>query len=107
MESFQGKLRDECLNASWFGNLREARRKIAACKEEYNEERPHSALGYLTPCEFARRIAAHFRVEKLGRQVIQVSYDSVRGARGQVRGIMGHQKALKFAPEMATVFPEN
>jgi putative transposase len=58
VESFHGKLRDECLNASWFGNLFEARTKIAAWKEEYNEERPHSSLGYLAPREFARRIAA-------------------------------------------------
>ena len=53
VESFHGKLRDECLNASWFGNLFEARRKIAAWKEEYNEERPHSSLGYRTPAAFA------------------------------------------------------
>ena len=58
VESFHGKLRDECLNASWFGNLFEARAKIAAWKEEYNEERPHSSLGYVAPAEFARRIAA-------------------------------------------------
>ena len=58
VESFHGRLRDECLNASWFGNLWDARRKIAAWKEEYNEERPHSALGYVAPREFARRIAA-------------------------------------------------
>ncbi len=53
VESFHGKLRDECLNASWFGNLFEARVKIAAWKEEYNEERPHSSLGYRTPAAFA------------------------------------------------------
>ena len=58
VESFHGKLRDECLNASWFANLFEARRKIAAWREEYNEERPHSSLGYLPPAEFARRVAA-------------------------------------------------
>jgi putative transposase len=58
VESFHGKLRDECLNASWFGNLFEARVKIAAWQEEYNEERPHSSLGYLAPREFARRMAA-------------------------------------------------
>lgn len=58
VESFHGKLRDECLNASWFGNLFEARRKIMAWKEEYNEERPHSSLGYVPPAKFARRIAA-------------------------------------------------
>ena len=58
VESFHGKLRDECLNASWFGNLFDARVKIGAWKEEYNEERPHSSLGYLPPREFARRVAA-------------------------------------------------
>lgn len=58
VESFHGKLRDECLNASWFGNLWEARAKIGAWKRKYNEERPHSSLGYLTPAEFARRSAA-------------------------------------------------
>ena len=58
VESFHGKLRDECLNASWFANLFEARRKIGAWRKEYNEERPHSSLGYLPPREFARRVAA-------------------------------------------------
>ena len=53
VESFHGKLRDECLNASWFQNLWDARKKIAAWREEYNEERPHSSLGYRTPSEFA------------------------------------------------------
>jgi putative transposase len=58
VESFHGKLRDECLNASWFGNLFEARAKIGTWKEEYNEERPHSSLGNLAPRVFARRVAA-------------------------------------------------
>jgi putative transposase len=56
VESFHGKLRDECLRVSWFGNLFEARRKIAAWRTEYNRERPHSSLGYRTPEEFAREI---------------------------------------------------
>jgi len=54
VESFHGKLRDECLNASWFENLWDARRKIAAWQKEFNEKRPHSSLGYRTPAEFAR-----------------------------------------------------
>jgi putative transposase len=58
VESFHGKLRDECLSASWFGSLFEARGKIAAWREEYNEERPHSSLGNVPPREFARRLAA-------------------------------------------------
>lgn len=58
VESFHGKLRDECLNASWFQNLFDARRKIEEWRKEYNEERPHSSLGYETPSAFARRMAA-------------------------------------------------
>ena len=54
VESFHGKLRDECLRVSWFRNLFEARRKIGAWQKEYNQERPHSSLGYRTPEEFAR-----------------------------------------------------
>ena len=53
IESFNGRLRDECLNANWFLNLRDARRKIALWQRDYNEYRPHSALGYRTPFEFA------------------------------------------------------
>ena len=55
VESFHGRLRDECLNASWFWNLFDARRKIAAWREHYNRRRPHSALGYRTPEEFRRQ----------------------------------------------------
>jgi putative transposase len=55
MESFNGKLRDECLNVNWFWNLFDARRKISDWKTEYNSRRPHSSLGYLTPNEFARQ----------------------------------------------------
>ena len=57
VESFNGRLRDEFLNVSWFQNLFDAKRKSAAWKWEYNEERPHSSLGYLTPNEYAARLA--------------------------------------------------
>jgi putative transposase len=53
VESFHGRLRDECLNASWFWNLWDARRKIASWRIEYNQRRPHSSLAYRTPEEFA------------------------------------------------------
>lgn len=58
VESFHGKLRDECLNTSWFRNLFEARRRITAWKWEYNEQRPHSSLRYQTPAEFARSVTS-------------------------------------------------
>jgi putative transposase len=60
VESFHGRLRDECLTVNWFQNLFDAKRKIAAWKVEYNEERPHSSLGYKTPKEFAAAQAAGF-----------------------------------------------
>lgn len=53
VESFNGRLRDECLNANWFSTLGDARAKITAWRDEYNRERPHSSLGYRTPNEFA------------------------------------------------------
>ena len=55
VESFHGRLREECLAVSWFQNLFDARRKIAAWRIEYNEQRPHSSLGYRTPKEFAEQ----------------------------------------------------
>lgn len=55
VESFNGRLRQECLNAHWFLSLQDAKDKIGAWRTEYNESRPHSALDWLTPAEFARR----------------------------------------------------
>lgn len=54
VESFQGKLRDECLNGHWFVSLADARQTLEAWRVTYNRVRPHSALGYVTPEEFAR-----------------------------------------------------
>jgi putative transposase len=53
-ESFNGRLRDECLNLEWFRTLAEAKVVIEAWRRRYNEERPHSSLGYETPHEFRR-----------------------------------------------------
>ena len=55
VESFNGRLRQECLNASWFLSLADARAKIDAWRTYYNESRPHSALEWATPAGFARR----------------------------------------------------
>jgi putative transposase len=52
MESFNGKLRDECLNEHVFSSLAEARRLIEAWRIDYHTERPRSSLGYLTPNEY-------------------------------------------------------
>jgi putative transposase len=57
VESFNGRLRDECLNANWFTSLSDARRKVETWRLDYNQQRPHSSLGYLPPAEFARKAA--------------------------------------------------
>jgi len=58
VESFNGRLRDECLNANWFLSLADARTKIEAWRRDYNESRPHTSLGWLTPLEYAAAAAA-------------------------------------------------
>jgi putative transposase len=71
VESFNGRLREECLNVSWFQNLFDARHKIAAWRKEYNEERPHSSLNYRTPAEFAalvRRKQEGLYVDDVGQE---------------------------------------
>lgn len=52
-ESFNGRLRDECLNENWFLSVKEARYIIELWRKDYNEARPHSSLNGLTPKEFA------------------------------------------------------
>lgn len=56
IESFNGKLRDECLNETLFSSLAEARETLEAWQEDYNRYRPHSALGNMTPREFAEKM---------------------------------------------------
>lgn len=55
VESFNGRLRDECLNANWFTSLSDAKRKIESWRQDYNQQRPHSSLNYVPPSEFAQR----------------------------------------------------
>ena len=57
IESFNGRLRDECLNEHWFLNLAHAQAVIEAWRREYNEERPKKGLGGLTPATYARQLA--------------------------------------------------
>lgn len=56
VESFNGKLRDECLNEHWFLSLEEAKEIIEKWRNHYNEKRPHSSLGGLTPNELASQL---------------------------------------------------
>lgn len=109
--AFGVRLREECLNLSWFQNLFDARRKISAWRTEYNEQRPHSSLGYKTPSQFAREqdatdfdkagggarglkrrpLAPHPHPRsKRGWSYHQLSYSEMRGVRGKVIFIGNH-----------------
>ncbi len=66
IESFNGKMRDECLNIEWFTNLNEARTSIEKWREDYNLVRPHSSLDNLAPAVWAKQQKS---TEKLYAQV--------------------------------------
>jgi putative transposase len=57
IESFNGSLRDECLNVHWFKSLEDAREKIEAWRIDYNESRPHTALKEMTPNAYALKMS--------------------------------------------------
>lgn len=57
VESFNGKFREYCLDMHWFRTLNEARAEIDSWRKHYNDERPHSALGRMTPSPFAEKAA--------------------------------------------------
>jgi putative transposase len=59
VESFNGTFRDECLNAHWFESINDARAVVESWRVEYNESRPHRALGEVPPTEFARRFGVN------------------------------------------------
>lgn len=58
VESFNGRLRDECLNEHWFPTVLHALTSIESWRRDYNEERPKRALGGLTPAQSAAQLAA-------------------------------------------------
>lgn len=53
IEAFNSRLRQECLNAAWFLSMADARSRLNECRDDYNENWPHSSLGNLTPSAFA------------------------------------------------------
>jgi putative transposase len=70
IESFNGKMREECLNEHVFTSIDHARQVISAWVEDYNKQRPHSALGGMTPEMFARSYIMK-QVEKLSQPLVQ------------------------------------
>jgi putative transposase len=66
IETFNGTLRDECLNIHWFGSIVEAKRLIEAWRIDYNERLPHMALGNKTPLEYCLHVTPSPKAEDLG-----------------------------------------
>jgi len=64
IESFNGSFRDECLNVNWFLSMEDAREKIEKWRRDYNEFRPHSSLGDLTPRQFVDKYKSSLRSQK-------------------------------------------
>jgi putative transposase len=64
IESFNGRVREECLNAHWLEGIGEARRVLDHWKNDYNDVRPHTQLDDQTPSEFAACLAGHGRLDK-------------------------------------------
>jgi putative transposase len=77
IESFNGRVRDECLRESWFTSLQEAKDGIEAWRVDYNQVRPHGSLGNLTPEEFAAKNQA--AVTMTSTQRLNISLDQKKG----------------------------
>jgi putative transposase len=65
IESFNGRLRDECLNVHQFTSIEDARARIEAWRIDYNQHRPHGSLGHRTPAEFVRQRCTTGTTEKV------------------------------------------
>lgn len=72
VESFQGRLRDGCLNATWFRTLNDVRCTLAAWRDEYNCERHHSSLDYRTPNEFRKLLEGRGAMTPLPSQTTTI-----------------------------------
>ena len=77
-ESFNGKLRDECLSLEWFRSRAEAKAVIAIWRQHYNQVRPRSALNDLTPAEFVARGARPADRQATGRTAAVCGPDALR-----------------------------
>ncbi len=90
-ESFNGKFRDECLSLEWFRSRAEAKIVIETWRRHYNEVRPHSSLGYLTPKEFVATQPPSSR-QATGRDAAVCGASAPRPVASQSR--MGQQKQM-------------
>lgn len=72
VESFNGKIRDECLNEHWFLSIPDAQSKIEQWRNTYNEERPHRSLNNLTPYEFIKEHDMKHTIQELNLHVAHI-----------------------------------
>jgi putative transposase len=93
IESFNGKLRDEKLNDTLFTTLHQARVELANWKNDYNNHRPHSGLGWLTPSEFAKT-ATPEQAKAMDAALLDV-YAPLAFAQPAQQGIINRRSELK------------
>jgi len=99
VESFNGRLRDECLNEHWFISLGHARQTIETWRLDYNAVRPHSALGDISPEEFEQLTVGQCLSLKIPTR--RATTDRVRySAHGQATGPPARPDAVRQAPAM-------
>ena len=91
-ESFNGRLRDEFLNETLFRSLPDARAKLQAWRQDYNEVRPHSSLGYLTPQEYASALSG-----ESGRRAANPDQSARRPLASQLNPGPNHPETLVIA----------
>ena len=115
VESFNGRLRQECLNENWFMSLEDARCKIEAWRIHYNQSRHHSALGWMTPSEFAEKSAgcqntqpqkpviADYEWITYGERVRQTRIKLTYGCGIRVLNEVELRKFLKWLPSSAYI----
>jgi hypothetical protein len=99
VESFNGRLRDECLNTHWFSSLEDARAKIEAWRRDFNETRPHTSPGFRTQADEAAGLASRL-AEKLGQGQFGFRYasrDISRLVQGTIELVVGSAATSKPA----------
>lgn len=92
IESFNGRLRDELLNETLFRSLPHARAVLEAWRRDYNEERPHSKLGWMTPRAYASAI-----LENAGRNAAQPDSSALRPLETAIDDGSDHDRTLASA----------
>ena len=100
IESFNGRLRDECLNGEVFSILADAREKLECWRHDYNQNRPHSALADRTPEEFARTLSRRPFALLTVDKAVPVACQGFAGA-GQKTPALDPPSALPSEPEMS------